>query len=104
MPGVYLLVLLVGLAGMITLDLRHKLALPISWRNTVFTVAFSVLFFLAWDLAGIYLGIFFKGNSHLLIGLDVAPEVPIEEPIFLTLLSYSTLVIYRALLKRKARK
>lgn len=59
-------------------------------------MAFGVAFFAAVDLIGISLGIFFRGNSPYLSGLTVAPEFPIEELFFLTLLCYSILAVYAA--------
>jgi lycopene cyclase domain-containing protein len=54
----------------------------------------GVLFFLIWDLAGIGLGIFFRGPSPLVTGILVAPEVPLEEIFFLTLLCYLTMNVF----------
>jgi lycopene cyclase domain-containing protein len=48
--------------------------------------------FVIWDIAGIALGIFFRGNNTLLTGIQVFPEFPIEEILFLALLCYSTLI------------
>jgi len=39
-------------------------------------------FFIIWDATGIALGIFFRGHTHQLTGLMLAPELPIEEPVF----------------------
>jgi len=92
MPGAYLIGLLVGLAGIAIIDARFKLALFVQTKRTLLTVLFGVLFFLVWDLAGIGLGIFWKGQNSFLVGLDLAPQLPVEEPLFLTLLCYLVLV------------
>ena len=92
MPGAYLIGLLVGLAGIAIIDARMKLALFVQTKRTLLTVLVGVLFFLVWDLAGIGLGIFWKGQNSFLVGLDLAPQLPVEEPLFLTLLCYLLLV------------
>jgi len=60
-----------------------------------------VLFFLVWDFFGVGLGIFFRGETDFITGLLVAPEVPLEEVFFLTLLCYLTMNIYGALTRTK---
>lgn len=91
MPGLYLAGLLVALVGMTVLDARYRLFF---WRaplraTVVFVV--GIAFFLAWDLTGIGLGVFFIGETSVLTGLVVAPEVPVEELFFLALLCYTTM-------------
>jgi lycopene cyclase domain-containing protein len=54
----------------------------------------AVVVFLIWDLVGIALGIFFRGSGPYLTGITIAPELPIEEVFFLTLLSYTILIAY----------
>jgi len=54
----------------------------------------GVLFFLAWDLCGIGLGIFFRGETLFMTGLLLAPELPVEELFFLTLLCYLTMNLF----------
>jgi lycopene cyclase domain-containing protein len=55
------------------------------------------VFFLLWDLAGLALGIFARGESPHMTGLLLAPELPVEEAVFLTLLSYNALLAWRGL-------
>jgi lycopene cyclase domain-containing protein len=100
MPGLYLLLLLVSLAGLGSIDFRHKLALFLDAKRTLLTLVVCVAFFLMWDVVGIGLGVFFKGDNNLLIGFDLAPDLPIEEVFFLTLLCYSALVIYQGFARR----
>ncbi len=91
MTFAYLAALLVALTGMVMLDRRFRLffwAAP--WRAAFVLVA-GLGFFLAWDLAGVGLGIFFRGETVFMTGLQVAPEVPVEEVFFLTLLCYLTM-------------
>lgn len=89
----YLAALLVSLAGVATIDWRLSLALRVQPLRTGITLFLSVLFFLMWDAFGISLGIFFKGQSPLLTGIVLAPELPLEEPMFLALLSYCALLL-----------
>ena len=91
----YLSLLVVSIVGMIVIDRRWKLALFHDWKRTLLTVGFGVGMFLIWDILGIQIGIFFIGNSPYDSGILLAPELPIEELLFLTLLCYLTLILYR---------
>jgi len=84
----YLLVLLVSLTGMIVLDRRFTLFFWRAPRQAAVVLAVGVLFFLAWDLVGIGTGIFYRGETALMTGVQVAPELPLEEVFFLTFLCY----------------
>jgi lycopene cyclase domain-containing protein len=95
-PGLYLIAIVASFAGVAALDARFRLAL---WRSpgaTAAATAAGVVFFVAWDLAGIAAGVFVKGDSPLLLGLDLAPHLPVEEPVFLAFLSYLALVLHAA--------
>jgi lycopene cyclase domain-containing protein len=90
----YLAGLLVGLAGMVVLDLRFHLFF---WRAPIraaIVLVVGIAFFLAWDAVGVHLGIFFRGNRSLLTGIQLAPEIPLEELFFLALLCYLTMNAY----------
>lgn len=95
----YLAALLGSIAGMTLLDHRHKLVFFSHFKASAITVAIGVAFFAIWDLAGIALGIFFRGDSPHLSGLLVAPEFPLEELFFLSLLCYTILAVYAAALR-----
>lgn len=96
MPGLYLLAILASAAGILALDLRWRLAVRPAPLRTAVAVVAGTAFFLLWDAAGIALGVFVKGDSPLLLGVDLAPELPIEEPVFLAFLTYLALVAFRA--------
>ncbi len=98
--GAYLIGLLLSLAGLGFLDWRYRVALFADARRTLATVGIGVAAFLVWDLAGVGLGIFFRGEAPYLTGIQVAPEVPLEEVFFLTLLVYQTLLLWLALSRR----
>jgi len=95
MSWVYLVGLLLGLAGMATLDWRYKLAFWHAPKRAALVIILTVLFFVVWDALGIFLGIFYYGHSPYSLGILLAPEFPLEELFFLILLSYCTLVCYR---------
>ena len=91
MTFAYLLTLLLSLGAMVLLDHRFRLFF---WRNPVraaIVLAAGLVFFLVWDLFGIGLGIFYRGETTLMTGLLLAPELPVEEFFFLTFLCYLTM-------------
>lgn len=99
MPGAYLLAILVSAGGIAIIDARWKLA---AWRTPVRTaaaVAIGVAVFVVWDAVGISTGVFLKGDSPLFTGIDLAPELPLEELFFLTFLCYLGLVAWAAALR-----
>ena len=100
----YLAALLVSLAGLAVLDRRCRLAFWSDWRRAGVCVGVGVAGFLAWDGAGLALGIFARGDSPHLTGLLLAPELPVEEAFFLALLCYSTLLAWLALARRVGRR
>lgn len=102
--GIYLAALLVGVAGLTVLDARLRLFLFAAPLRAVVVLVVGVAGFLAWDAAGVGLGVFFEGRSGLLIGVDLAPQIPVEEVLFLVLLHLSAmdafLLAQRLLLRR----
>lgn len=92
----YLAALAISIAGMVALDWRHRLFFWRDRRRASIVLTTGVIFFLIWDLFGIGLGIFFRGSGEYMTGLVIAPELPIEEVFFLTLLSYLTMNLYGA--------
>lgn len=96
MLGLYLAAILISAAGVAVLDRRFRLAFFRAPARTAVVVAIGVVFFLLWDAVGIVSGVFAKGDSALFTGIDVAPEVPVEELFFLSFLSYLTLILWVA--------
>ena len=90
----YLAALAVALTGMVMLDRRFRLFFWSAPRRAAIVLIVGVLFFLAWDLAGDGLGVFIRGETDFMTGVQVAPEVPLEEVFFLTLLCYLTMNVY----------
>jgi lycopene cyclase domain-containing protein len=90
----YLAALLVALAGMAVLDHRFRLFFWRSaWRAAI-VLTIGLVFFLVWDLQGIQLGIFFRGETSFMTGWQWAPQLPLEEPFFLLLLCYLAMNLY----------
>ncbi|KRB35721.1 lycopene cyclase domain-containing protein [Microbacterium sp. Root180] len=96
MPGLYLAAILVSAAGIALLDRRWRLAAWSAPGRTAAAVAIGTAFFVVWDAVGIATGVFVKGESVLLIGIDLAPHLPLEEPFFLAFLCYLALVTWGA--------
>ena len=90
----YLAALAIALTGMVMLDRRFRLFFWSNPGRAAIVLVVGVLFFLAWDLAGVGLGVFFRGETDFMTGVQVAPEVPLEEVFFLTLLCYLTMNVY----------
>ena len=107
MGAIYLAALLVSLGCMLLLDCRFRLFF---WRDALsaaIVTAVGFTFFLLWDVAGIANGIFFRGDGVIATGLLLAPELPIEEPVFLVFLVVCTMVIYSGaarILERRRRR
>jgi len=91
MSALYLLALLVSLGGMVLLDRKFALFFWNDPRRAGIVTGVGVAFLLCWDLAGIGLGIFYRGETGLMTGLQLAPELPVEELFFLTFLVYLTM-------------
>lgn len=92
----YLAALAVALTGMVLLDRRFGLFFWRDARRAAIVLPLGIAFFLVWDLGGILLGIFFRGQTDFMTGLLIGPELPIEEVFFLTLLCYNTMNAYTA--------
>ena len=103
MNWLYLAALLISFSGMVVIDRRYNLAFFKDRKRTSLTLLVSVGVFILWDIAGIALGIFYSGNSPYTSKLYLGPEFPIEELVFLTFLTYFTLVMYRFWSKRCSR-
>ena len=104
MSFIYLALLLISEMGIMTLDFRFKLAMGHSLRAGLLALGSGLAFFLVWDLAGINTGIFFEGAKQLLIGVDLAPQLPLEEIFFLLLLCHTTLVMFASVSRWVARR
>ncbi|WP_092147531.1 lycopene cyclase domain-containing protein [Corynebacterium mycetoides] len=87
----YLAFLLLSIACMVLCDRRWRLAFFLDPRRAAVLSLSLVALFLAWDAAGIATGTFYRGDSPYMTGVELAPEMPLEEPIFLFFLTYLTM-------------
>lgn len=101
MTFAYLGALIIALAGMVLLDRRFTLFFWQHARRAAIVLTAGVVFFLIWDFVGVGLGVFFRGDTPYMTGLQIAPEVPVEEVLFLTLLCYLTMNLYGAVSKAR---
>lgn len=107
MSLLYLSALLFSLAGIVLLDVRHRLFLGRDPIRALIVLAIGTVFFLLWDAAGIALGIFFRADGAFSTGILLAPELPLEEPVFLFFLCELSMVLVcgaeRVLARRRVR-
>lgn len=90
-PFTYLSILLFVLVCMVLCDWRWKLAFFLDARRATVLSLVVVAAFLLWDAFGIMTGSFFRGGSEYMTGVILAPEMPVEEPVFLFFLTYLTI-------------
>ena len=90
----YLAALLLALACIALVDHRWRLVLWSDPRRGAVVLVAGVVFFLAWDLLAVHFGFYRRSGSHLMTGLQIAPEVPVEELFFVLFLCYVTLVLH----------
>ena len=83
MAGLYLAALLVPSGCMVLLDRRFRLVLwstpQHSARALVLTLGIGIVFFLLWDLAAIASGHYRTGQSPAMTGIELLPDLPLEE-------------------------
>ena len=90
---VYLLCLLTVLGCMVLLDRRFRLVLWRATRRGARVLAAGGAVFLAGGRAGLAAGPARMGDSALMSGIELGPELPLEELVFLVFLCYVTLVV-----------
>ncbi|MGX5696131.1 lycopene cyclase domain-containing protein [Agromyces soli] len=91
--------LLASIACVAAVDARYRL---FAWRAPLpaaLVLAAGVVFLLAWDAAGILLGIFFREPNAFSTGILLAPHLPLEEPVFLLFLCQLAMVGYTGCLR-----
>jgi lycopene cyclase domain-containing protein len=104
---VYLLSLVAVLACMALTDRRWRLFFWADARRATTVFAFGFALFLVWDLVALHYELYERGRSELMTGLEVAPELPVEELFFVAFLPYLTMVLHglgrRFLLREESR-
>ncbi|PJJ63479.1 lycopene cyclase domain-containing protein [Compostimonas suwonensis] len=106
MSVLYLAALALGLGAMAVLDRRFRLFFWRHPRRAGIVLGAGTAFFLVWDLFGIGLGIFRRGETAFMTGIQLAPELPLEELFFLAFLCYLTMNLVQGaglVLERRAR-
>lgn len=91
----YFFILSFSIFGLVLLDWRYKFAFFHDWQRTAVTLVSAMAFFIIWDLLGIHFGIFFSGSSSYVLPYMILPDFPVEELLFLFLLCYISLLMYR---------
>jgi lycopene cyclase domain-containing protein len=90
----YLGALVLGIGCMIALDWRFRLFFWHHARGAWIVTAVSIAVLLIADVAGIVMGLFLRGSSDFATGVEIAPHMPLEEPVFLAFLVLNTAVLY----------
>ena len=94
MSWAYLGFLLFSIAGMAILDARFKLFWFARPGRAAVVHAAGFVSLLAWDFVGIGTGVFHRGDSPYMTGLNLAPHLPVEELFFLFFLCWLTMNLY----------
>jgi lycopene cyclase domain-containing protein len=90
----YLGALVLVIGCMALLDARFRLVLWRDPRRGAAVLAVGIVFFLVWDVIAIHHGFYVRGGSDGMTGVELAPELPLEEIFFITFLCYLTLVAH----------
>lgn len=101
--AVYGTALLGALFCMGLIDFKHKFAWFKDRRRTLRTIVPAILIFTLWDIAGIAAHIFSDGDGKFRSGFELGPHFPVEELLFLTLLTYTALIIWCSVTVRQAK-
>ena len=91
----YLATLALGTGCMALMDHRWRLVLWADVRRALIVIGVGLVLFLAWDVAALRLGLYHRGESTAMTGVEVAPNLPLEEIFFILFLCYLTLVLHR---------
>jgi lycopene cyclase domain-containing protein len=91
---VYLLSLVAVLVCMALTDRRWKLFFWSDARRAAVVFAFGFVLFLVWDLVALHFELYERGRSEWMTGIEVAPELPVEELFFVAFLPYLTMVLH----------
>lgn len=91
----YLIALLVSFGCMLAVDRRWRLVFWADPRRGAVVVGVGALTFLLWDVVAIIQGFYYRGSSPFMTGWEVAPELPVEELVFIVFFCHLTLLCYR---------
>lgn len=90
----YLASLIVVLGCLAVTDRRWRLFLWADPRRAGVVLAAGIGFFLLWDVAALGLGLYERGASAYMTGIELAPDFPLEELFFVAFLPYLTMVLH----------
>ncbi|MFC7375816.1 MULTISPECIES: lycopene cyclase domain-containing protein [unclassified Brachybacterium] len=93
MSAFYAVSLIVSGACVGLVDARYRLAFGGAPVRTGAALGVGTVFFLAWDAVGIGFGVFRHLDSRWATGVLLAPHFPLEELLFVSFLTYLTLVL-----------
>jgi lycopene cyclase domain-containing protein len=91
---VYLASLVLVLGCMALVDHRWKLFFWSDPRRAAVVFSFGFALFLAWDLVALHFELYERGRSEYMTGIEVAPDLPVEELFFVAFLPYLTMVLH----------
>lgn len=86
--------LVLSIVSAVLMDYRWKLFFWVDARRAAVVLGAGIVLFLLWDISGILSGVFFRGESPGMTGLEIAPDFPPEELLFITFLCYMTMVLF----------
>lgn len=90
----YLGALVLALVCAVLMDYRWTLFFWVDARRAAVVLGAGIVLFLLWDVSAILTGAFFRGDSPGMTGLEIAPDFPPEELLFITFLCYMTMVLF----------
>jgi len=93
----YLLSIIVPTVCMGLVDRRWRLFLfrPGVAGRALLVVGVGAVLFLGWDLIAIGADMYHRGESDAMTGIELAPELPLEELFFIVFLCYLTMVLHQ---------
>lgn len=90
----YLGALALSFAAMLAVDHRWRVFWWADRRRAALVMGTGIALFLVWDAAGILTGSFERGQSPGMTGIELAPDFPLEELVFITFLCHLTMVAF----------
>lgn len=91
----YLIALVFSLGSLLYVDWRYNVAFFHRPKQYIKILAITVAFFLAWDITGIVLDVFHTNPAWVSGIYVVTPDLPLEEFLFLSLLTQVTILAWR---------
>jgi len=95
----YLLSIVGSMFCMGMVDRHWRLFLFARPARALVVLAVGIVLFLVWDLLAIGLELYRRGESEVMTGIELAPELPLEELFFIAFLSYITMVFHALFLR-----